>query len=1195
MKKMFTSIRNNFRKTAVTALKLGRNRTKKLSFVLLLVVGLTSPYGYVFAFSNINGWTISNQGLASYYQTDGGSYALSLTNQGKYINLGEDAKTRIGLIGAGGQTSHGLRVDKGSLFDALEGTDHSITVYGGDAVYGIYLDGEENGEKSRVHLNDTTINVNTQILVPEDPNYFGQIENLQVSNNSYGAYLTGNSELILKNSLVSTDGKSSHAIYALNNGEAELDNVKIITYGSNAHGLYAQDQGSLITAKNSTINATGKGVLAEEGGEIILDNTTVTTQKTQIAAHAKEGGIITLKKGTHLENNDTTWSGTSRLVHAEGAGSLIHTELAEGENFSFVVSVNENNEGNPNANHPRMVEASKGGQVILNNGTITGYSAQWKGAYYSLYGLAVTDNSDGLIEIHNVDIHITGKGVGARTWNEGDKSKTQKIAINGGTMTIEGDASTGLWASMDNSIITTNNLTLTMTGDDNAYGVYSESSRIDLTDTMVETQGAQSHGVVANHRYATYNGQQGPVTNDPSLITIKGGGVTAKGASSYALYIYDSAQINVENVTITTQGKNALGAYATWLGSINLSGDSHVVIKGSESVGILANSDGVVSLSHGVKVTNQGGGMTPDNLTSGSLEEGLITITDGDVYIEGASTLAAEEIVIMPNAHLYAYSYMDGNPSGGNSTLNQSSIHGRLINQGHLHLEEFTGRNSSLPRYSNQLTIYGDYHGENGHLYMNTEWNAPGNESGANSQSDHLSITGSAEGNTRVIPVTNGQAGFIAGDNKKTDQEQRTVDVITVEGGSNLGTFSGTASIGGAQEAQLASNDLGTHYYWYLPADPNYTPDPKPDPTPDPLIYAESTAGFVQMSRVNREMGFTQLGKLHDRVGELQTYLWDCCSTYSPYNAETGSYANPIWVRASLGELKEQGRDRFGYQHKEAFIQLGADLLFRMDQDKNHQHFGVMASYSHGTLDFYDKYRRENAVITENKRVGKGTTDMFSLGAYNTWYRANGTYLDLVGQVSYLRNQYKDSSDIHSTNQNGYGFGVSLEVGHPFKLGDSKNGSQWLIEPQAQLAYQYIHLNSVRAQNRYAMGSKQIHGQSDSTLRGRLGLRLARNWANNRHHTNTFYLAAHLHHDFIGYKTKAKITSFNKRDVLNERYSRTWGELQVGVQIATSQSSYLYSNVSYEKSFSGNKNKVYRGNKRAREEIKGYIGMRFHF
>lgn len=61
---------------------------------------------------------------------------------------------------------------------------------------------------------------------------------------------------------------------------------------------------------------------------------------------------------------------------------------------------------------------------------------------------------------------------------------------------------------------------------------------------------------------------------------------------------------------------------------------------------------------------------------------------------------------------------------------------------------------------------------------------------------------------------------------------------------------------------------------------------------------------------------------------------------------------------------------------------------------------------------------------------------------------ADGSYFDGVAQLTHYQNKY---SDVYGDNasQNGFGAGVSAEVGKPFVLGSTSVA----IEPQVQLLY----------------------------------------------------------------------------------------------------------------------------------------------
>lgn len=474
------------------------------------------------------------------------------------------------------------------------------------------------------------------------------------------------------------------------------------------------------------------------------------------------------------------------------------------------------------------------------------------------------------------------------------------------------------------------------------------------------------------------------------------------------------------------------------------------------------------------------------------------------------------------------------------------------------------------------LTIEGNYSGNQGRLLVDSRWDNPDNQS-----TDRLLIHGSADGKT-TVSVPNGIIGDVTlGDAPKNGHWESPVVTIFGTDEHPGQTFTGTAETTNAGQAQLVQrNDAngGSNYYWTLEARQPEPPTPNPEPKPTP-IYTPGTSGYVQMSRINREMGFDQLGKLHERMGERQTWAWDDCGTRCAQYRDRQAAGNkpyPIWGRINYSDLKEQGQDRFGYASKIGFIQFGSDLDVKTDEARNHRHIGVMATYSHGEHDFYDKYRAKNGLVTDNKHTGTGTTDMYSLGAYSTWYRANGAYLDLVGNVSGIHNSYKSASG--NASQNGFGIGVSAEVGRPWQLGTSN----WQIEPQAQLSYQYVHLNGFDDDVRH------IDGQSDGTLRSRLGVRLAYNRGDHQQRTDTFYVTANVLHDFAGNSSKANIG----RDNLKETYKRTWGEVGLGAQLPLSKATYLFGNVRYARSFGGS-NDVFRSGNAARESVSGRIGLRY--
>lgn len=340
--------------------------------------------------------------------------------------------------------------------------------------------------------------------------------------------------------------------------------------------------------------------------------------------------------------------------------------------------------------------------------------------------------------------------------------------------------------------------------------------------------------------------------------------------------------------------------------------------------------------------------------------------------------------------------------------------------------------------------------------------------------------------------------------------------------------------------------------------------------------------------QANVEMGLSQLGKLHERVGEQQTWAWDDCGQRcDQYQSakDTNKKIYPVWGRLNADYLKLQGDNRYGMKSSTGFAQFGGDVnVSKNAQDQSRRHTGVMFSYGWGSQDFYDQGRTVNGFISPDKFTGKSSTDMLSLGGYSTWYADNGSYVDLVGQVSWLRNKYSARTGV-STSQSGWGLGASVEVGRPWQLGES----HWQIEPQAQLSYQMVHLNDIDD------GIYRITGMSHDTLRGRIGARLA--W-NDRYkdqkRTKTFYVTANLLHDLTGGDSSVNVTSNqapagNPSTRYGESYGKTWGEVGVGTQWAFNKSTYMFVDVRYQRSLDGNKGAL--GGVQ-REGYNGRIGVR---
>lgn len=492
---------------------------------------------------------------------------------------------------------------------------------------------------------------------------------------------------------------------------------------------------------------------------------------------------------------------------------------------------------------------------------------------------------------------------------------------------------------------------------------------------------------------------------------------------------------------------------------------------------------------------------------------------------------------------------------------------------------------------SQTLTIDGDYIGSAGSkVKMNTVWNKVGDASGGNSQSDILTITGSATGQTSVIPVSSdGKDLVISGNVEQISAVINTIPVITVGKAGSERVFIGSALTPSGIEAQLAKRTVngGDQYFWTIggveiPVEPPVVPPVTPvvppvtpvDPVIPPVVppvvpvvpsnptYDPRVPGYVLMPRVNMDQGYATLRTLHERRGENQTLAWDNCGT-------CGEKANgQTWGRILGNYLEVDGKHRLGFETKSYGFQFGHDFAISRTNEGGHRLTGAYVSYNRANTTFKDEFSRENGVLLADKTAGKGKSDAWSLGITHTRYSPFGAYLDLVGQASFYRNKYEPRK-YNNVSQNGVGVTLSAEVGKPYALNHHKPGeSGWLIEPQAQLIYQMVDLKG------FNDGTRQVNQNIQHGLRGRIGARLAYNTQADKdvYRTKTFYAVANIWSDFV---KPSQIKLADNR--LSENYASTWAEIGVGFQLPVRKQTYIYGDTRYEREIGGAKRDGYRG------------------
>lgn len=613
-------------------------------------------------------------------------------------------------------------------------------------------------------------------------------------------------------------------------------------------------------------------------------------------------------------------------------------------------------------------------------------------------------------------------------------------------------------------------------------------------------------------------------------ISLKNAKITTSATAPYSAPLI-VVEDGVKNATFNLSGPGSIAKAAEKNNLLSVKGNADVTLNisdGAKASGtITRGSSGEITTN----ITNNAVWSVPAN--SGSTYSSNLTLKNG-----GTFNLSDES-----HPHASGINYYEIKVFGSKTD------DGKLVNDNGI----ITMANTS---YNDVVEIYGNYEGKNGaKIKMNTQWNNPGDANGANSKSDVLKILdggssklGNATGVTGIIPVgIDGKENIIDGDIKKVAQAVNTVPVVIVDKAA-AGTFVGKAQTTGAGEVQLTSRLNGgkREFFWTLNAIDGSNPyDDGTSKNYDPYsstngktILNSVVAGYINTAKVNMNLGFQSLATLNERRGEN--------------NFNSTDEKSQAWARILGKHTKDEGKERFNFETNVYGVQAGYDFSIK-NSENGKRYTGFYFTNTEAKTNFEDRYRAENGVVVADKYTGKAKTKDFSLGLSTTKYYNNGLYLDLAGQFSFIKNKY-NSRDGVSANQKGNAFGLSVETGKSYKL-----GANWAIQPQVQLVYQYLKLKDFKDDVR------EVHYGNDSALRARAGVKALYN--------DKFYTVANIWNDFNN-KTEANVGL----DKVEEKYSSTWGEIGLGVQIPITNNAYVYTDLKYERSFKSNpKHNGYRG------------------
>ncbi|HAK8857851.1 TPA: autotransporter outer membrane beta-barrel domain-containing protein [Salmonella enterica] len=1057
-----------------------------------------------------------------------GTLTLSGSNTytgGTTINDGTLIATSVDALGSGDVTDNAtLELNTGGDFDnAISGSgqvvksgDDTLTLSGSNSYTGGTLISSGTLVATNVDAlgtgdvtDDATLELNTGGDFDNAISGSGQVvksgdDVLTLSGvNSYsGGTLISDGTLVASNvEALGTGDVTDNATLELNTG-GTFDNV-------------ISGSGQVVKSGDDTLTLSGSNTYT--GGTLISDGTLVATSVDALGTgDVTDNAVLELNTGGDFTNN------------ISGSGQVVKS----GDETLTLSGAN-----------------SYTGGTTISGGTLVASNVEALGSG------DVTDNAT--LEMNtggDFDNAISGSGQVVKSGDEtltlsGANTYTGGTTINGGTLVASNVEALGS-GDIDNYASLQLNasgqfVTANLTTHDNATTAIGAGSAL-RANTLTQ----EANSTLAVH--LTNSNSGAIVTADRAnlggTLDITGIGNVAKSwtrdAYAYTLIDSDSA-IDSDFAQFTVAGMDAKQVdFLTVDGRVNADDDTRYDVTASLSW--YADSDNAATDAHGTfTLSEQGHSFTlntaltdvdatlnPDSATywdgkslikrgAGTLILGAQNTYSGDTDVQEGMLWLAETATIGSAGSAQAVNIAANAAFGGHN----ATVNGHVNNQGSLYfVDTFTVNgdvvNSSAmisgsDQPNNTLTIAGNYTGNDGHLYLNTQL---GDDS---SPTDKLIVTGDTAGSTTLhITNVNGLGA----------QTVNGIEVIEV-GGQSDGDFTlykGHVDInawtytlkqdGGDWYLRSESDDVPDDGGDVIPPDDGgdvTPPDDGGDVTPpddggevtppddggevtppddDGEVTPPDDGGDVTppdddgditppdggdvtpvTPQYRADIGVYLGNQWMARNLQMQT-LYD--REGSQYRSADGS----IWMRFKAGKAESQAvNGNVDIDSDYSQFQLGGDILTWSDGAQSVT-VGLMGSYINASTDSTGNRGADGSQFSAN-----GSVDGYNLGLYATWFADaqshRGAYIDSWYQYGAYNNSV-DNDGLSASRYDSAAHAVSLETGYRYDIALS-NRNTVSLTPQAQVTWQRYSADTVIDD-----GGTRISGQNDDSWTTRLGVRV---------------------------------------------------------------------------------------------------------
>ncbi|EAA7671822.1 autotransporter-associated beta strand repeat-containing protein [Salmonella enterica] len=998
---------------------------------------------------------------------------------------------------------------------------------------------------------------------------------LSGSNTYTGGTLISSGTLVANDvNALGTGDVTDNATLALNTGGDFTNNIggtgrveksgdKTLTLsGSNTYTGGTLISGGTLVAND--VNALGTGNVTDNAALMLNTGGDFTNNIGGTGRVEKSGDDALTLSGSNTYTGGTLISGGTLVandVNALGTGDITDNatlELNAVGDFNNAISGSGKVEKSGDGTLTLSGSNTYRGGTTISGGTLvaTGVDALGTGD--------VTDNAT--LELNTggtFDNAISGSGKVEKSGDgtltlSGSNTYTGGTLISGGTLVASNVEALGS-GDIDNYASLQLNasgqfVTANLTTHDNATTAIGAGSAL-RANTLTQ----EANGTLAVHLTDSNSGAI--VTADRAnlggTLDITGIGNVAKSwtrdAYAYTLIDSDSA-IDSDFAQFTVAGMDVKQVdFLTVDGRVNADDDTRYDVTASLSW--YADSDNAATDAHGTfTLSEQGHSFTlntaltdvdatlnPDSATywdgkslikrgAGTLILGAQNTYSGDTDVQEGALWLAETATIGSAGSAQAVNIAANAAFGGHN----ATVNGHVNNLGNLYfVDTFTVNgdvvNSSAmisgsDQPNNTLTIAGNYTGNDGHLYLNTQL---GDDS---SPTDKLIVTGDTAGSTTLhITNVNGLGA----------QTVNGIEVIEVSGQSDgdFRLYKGHVDINAW--TYTLKQDGGD---WYLRSESDDVPDDGGEVTPPddggevtppddggevtppddggevtpPDDGGEVTppddGGEVTPPDDDGEVTPPDDGgdiTPPDDGGDITPPDGGDVTPVAPqYRADIGVYLGNQWMARNLQMQTLYDREGSQYRSADGSIwmrfkagkaesqavngnvdidsdysqfQLGGDILTWSDGAQSVT-VGLMGSYINASTDSTGNRGADGSQFSAN-----GSVDGYNLGLYATWFADaqshRGAYIDSWYQYGAYNNSV-DNDGLSASRYDSAAHAVSLETGYRYDIALS-NRNTVSLTPQAQVTWQRFSADTVIDD-----GGTRISGQNDDSWTTRLGVRV---------------------------------------------------------------------------------------------------------